>query len=214
MSYPTSRKKYYLELEISSEWTDSALISDLHEFITSKSHQTVPDIFIENSERVGYFSVRNQETSEKLIKSFATNYISSGRKPSVSVQQISPNNYQIKLANINNIMTSKEFETWILSLNYHSFDIQLFPPQIINASNKCILSFDTINAAIHVKQTLENVKFRQFPLYFTHWHVPRRHKNKKLKSKPNNLSLNELQFQCSGYSTCCSNNNNSPIFNN
>eukprot|EP01084_Bolivina_argentea_P047177 86921_1 len=46
--------------EISSEWTDSELISKLHEFITSKSHQTVHDIFIENKERVGYFSVHDK----------------------------------------------------------------------------------------------------------------------------------------------------------
>ncbi len=102
-------------------------------------------------------------------------------KPSVTVEQISSSNFQIKLSNINNIMTSKEFETWILSLNYHSFDIQLFPPKIISPSNKCILSFDTINAAIHVKQTLENVQFRQFPLYFTYWHVHVAIKNQKIQ---------------------------------
>ncbi len=172
-------------------------------------------IFIETSERIGYFSVRNQETSDKLVKSFATNYISSGRKPTVSLNQISSNNFQIKLTNINNIMTSKEFETWILSLNYHSFDIQLFPPQISQPSNKCILSFDTINSEIHVKQTLENIKFRNFPLYFTHWHVPRRNKKKSKNSsnsnviKPPKLGLNELQIQ-SGCSTGCS-INQSPI---
>ncbi len=46
-----------------------------------------------------------------------------------------------------------------------------------------------------------------WPLYFTHWHVPRR--NKKNKIKPPKLGLNELQTQ-SGYSTGCS-INQSPI---
>eukprot|EP01083_Nonionella_stella_P159222 519244_1 len=71
-------------------------------------------------------------------------------------------------------MTSKEFEQWILSLNYNSFDIQLLPSQHIKPSHECILSLDTINYAIFVKQKLQDLQFRGFPLYFTLWHVPRR----------------------------------------
>eukprot|EP01083_Nonionella_stella_P080954 222699_1 len=196
MCYPTSRKKYYLQTAIKPQWMDTDLIPDLYKHIVSTG-QPPRDIFIPNSERIGYFSVRSKDTAEKLVKSFANNYISSGRKSVAEIIRISQNNYQIKVSNINNIMTSNEFEQWILSLNYNSFDIQLLPSQLIKPSHECILSFDTINSAIFVKQKLQDLQFRGFPLYFTHWHVPRR--TQQLSGSNSS--------QCSGYSTA----NSTPV---
>ncbi len=70
-----------------------------------------------------------------------------------------------------------EFISWILSLHYDSFDIKLYPLQIYKGSNKCILSFNTIDTAIHVKNKVQNTVFRGIKLYVTYWHVPRRNIN-------------------------------------
>jgi len=59
-------------------------------------------------------------------------------------------------------------------LREYTFDIHLFATKISNGSNQCIVSFDSIDAAISVKKTLQNSEFRGETLYFTHWHVPRR----------------------------------------
>ena len=55
MPFPTSRKKYYLSIEIKPEWTDSELIAELKEHVESRTSESVRDIFLPHSERIGTF---------------------------------------------------------------------------------------------------------------------------------------------------------------
>jgi len=107
----------------------------------------------------------------------------------------------------NTIMSSNEFENWVLSLKVYPFDIHLFPITISerDGNNECILSFGTIDAAISVKKKCQNLLFRGVSLYLTHWHVPRRVTYPKEgfvdRKSP---KMTASQPQNSGYSTSTS----------
>eukprot|EP01083_Nonionella_stella_P277420 943101_1 len=223
MALPTSRKKYYLQATIKPQWIDEDFLPEFCKHIESSSSKSLRDIFISNSSRMGTFSVKTKQIAEKLLASFSTNNISCrGRKPQAEIIPVTPTNFQIKLRNLNNCITSTEFISWILSLHYDSFDIKLHPVRIYKGSNKCILSFNTIDTAIHVKNKLTNILFRDTKLYFTHWHVPRRNINNIQKPSKigvvlglvDNTSINSIN---SGYSTAITSgsksNTTSPIVN-
>ena len=123
---PTSRKKYYLSVLIKSELVGSSFITELCSHIQSSTSVTIRDIFMPNSNRMGCFSVKTKKIADKLITSIANNNLSCrGRKPSANIIQINHNHFQIKLSNLNNVISKKEFIEWVMSLNYDSFDIQI-----------------------------------------------------------------------------------------
>eukprot|EP01084_Bolivina_argentea_P141412 248490_1 len=208
MAQPTSRKKYYLQIAIEPEWpTSSNFLSDLRHHIESISGQSLRDIFIANSERRGQFYVANQQIGDKLVSLFATSNISCrGRKPHATMVERNKNQFELHLSNINNVMNTEEFCAWVLSLHCDASGIQLFAPSMTAPATDCILSFNTIDTAICVKQKLQNVKFRQVPLYFRHWHVPRRILNDKVTQKHHHkigivLGLIDNSSVSSGYSS-------------
>lgn len=206
---PTSRKKYYLSVLIKTDLITCSFIPELSEYISSTTNVTIRDIFMPNSNRMGCFSVKTKKIADKLITSIENNNLSCrGRKPSAKIIQINHSHFQIKLSNLNNVITKKEFIEWVMSLNYDSFDIQIdtvktkvLPSTTSNNDDsktddsndkdnidkdkhktndnndketECIVAFDQIDNAITVRDKLNNVSFKGHPLYFTHWHVPRR----------------------------------------
>ena len=120
---------------------------------------------------LGCFSVKSREIAQRLVATFETVNVSCrGRKPTSKIVEISNSKFQLRLSNLNNVMSSNQFEQWVLSLREYTFDIHLFSTKILSGCSECILSFDSIDSAISVKKTLQNSKFRGESLYFTHWH--------------------------------------------
>jgi len=136
----------------------------------------IRDIFMANSDRGGCFSVKSKCVADKLITSILNNNVSCrGRKPHAQLIPISAENSRLRLSNLNAVICKSDFVAWCKTLHCDAFDLHLFPTLISEPfPTHMIVAFDTIDAAIAVKQKLSNAPFRGCTLYFTHWHVPRR----------------------------------------
>merc|ERR1740123_2966305 len=167
---PTSRKKHYLCFDIDSQWQlDNAFIPS---FIDHIGHR-VRDVFLPNTRRIGSFCVQSALTADKLCDSFNSgNYSCRGRKPKAQKLIVSSTIFCIKLSNVNHTITTQKFQEWIHSLHAQAFDIKLQPVEIFDAPKQCILSFDSIETAISIKQ--QSVTFCGVDIRFSHWYVPRK----------------------------------------